>query len=152
MNRTKIETLTLTDEHVELVAELEKVCFSSPISKDNLKAFFVDGIGKGFVSVETESGDIASYGGVIVAGGEAQVINVATHPTYRRMGLGYTIMQRIIAYSIECGAEYITLEVREGNSPALALYESLGFNAVGRIKGYYKAPIEDALILRKELC
>ena len=146
------EIVALSVDHVELVAELERMCFSAPISKDNLMSFLVDGIGQGFVSIDTESGDVAAYGGVIVVAGEAQILNIATHPKYRRMGLGREIMESIIAYSKDRGAEYITLEVREGNVPAIHLYGALGFGAVGRIKGYYKAPAEDALILKKELC
>lgn len=146
------EIVELSADRVELVAELERLCFSSPISKENLMSFLVEGIGKGFVSVETESENVAAYGGVIVVADEAQILNIATHPQYRRLGLGRAIMQRIIAHSKDCGAEYITLEVREGNAPAILLYESLGFDTVGRIKGYYKAPTEDALILKKDLC
>ena len=42
------------------------------------------------------------------------------------------------------------LEVRVSNDPAIALYEKLGFQQVGRRKNYYRNPKEDALILRKE--
>ena len=146
------ETLELSAEHIDPVAELEQLCFSHPISKKNLETLLVGGIGKGFVSVDTKNGKIAAYGGVIVAAGEAQVLNVATHPDHRRSGLGRAIMSRITEYSALRGAEYITLEVRESNSPAIALYSSMGFHEVGRIKGYYKTPSEDALILKKELC
>jgi ribosomal-protein-alanine N-acetyltransferase len=152
MSNKNFEIETLSDEHLAPVAELEQLCFSRPISKDNLKAFLIDGIGRGFVSVETKSGEIAAYGGVIVAAGEAQILNIATHPSYRRLGLGRKIMQCVIEYSKLCEAEYITLEVREGNTPAVSLYEVLGFEAVGKIKGYYKDPVEDALIMKKELC
>lgn len=152
MSVNEFETVILSSEHLKLVAELEQSSFSTPISEENLRAFLVDGIGKGFVSLETKSGGVAAYGGVISVAGEAQVLNIATHPNYRRLGLGREIMQRIIEYSKYSGAEYITLEVREGNCPAINLYVSLGFDVAGKIKGYYKNPSEDALILKKELC
>ena len=47
-------------------------------------------------------------------------------------------------------AYQLSLEVRASNSPAIALYESLGFQQVGLRKNYYRKPKEDALILRKE--
>ena len=145
------ETVELRAEHVDAVAALEELCFSHPISKKNLELFLLGEMGRGFVSFDTKNGNVSAYGGVIVVAGEAQVLNVATHPEYRRLGLGREIMTKIIAHSVSCGAEYITLEVREGNAPAIALYHSLGFFAVGRIKGYYKDPSEDALVMKKEL-
>jgi ribosomal-protein-alanine N-acetyltransferase len=42
------------------------------------------------------------------------------------------------------------LEVRESNSAARALYASRGFLAVGRRRGYYRSPVEDALVLRRD--
>lgn len=145
------ETVELRAEHIDAVAALEELCFSHPISKKNLELFLLGTIGKGFVSFDTKNENISAYGGVMVAAGEAQVLNVATHPEYRRLGLGREIMSKIITHSVSCGAEYITLEVREGNAPAIALYASLGFSVVGRIKGYYKDPSEDALVMKKEL-
>ena len=147
----EFKTLRLTLDHIAEVAELEKICFSSPISEGNLKALLIGGIGDGFVSIETKSAKVAAYGGVIVAAGEAQVLNVAVDPEFRRLGLGRNIMERIIELSQEREAEFITLEVREHNFPAVKLYESLGFYIAGRIKGYYKNPSDDALILKKDL-
>ena len=42
------------------------------------------------------------------------------------------------------------LEVRESNVAARALYASRGFSAVGRRRGYYRHPVEDALVLRRD--
>ena len=48
-------------------------------------------------------------------------------------------------------ASALTLEVRDSNAPAIALYDSLGFEQIGLRKNYYQLPKEDARILRKEL-
>ncbi|MFR6377514.1 MAG: hypothetical protein ACLUN5_14145 [Oscillospiraceae bacterium] len=48
-------------------------------------------------------------------------------------------------------ASALTLEVRDSNAPAIALYDSLGFEQIGLRKNYYQHPKEDARILRKEL-
>ena len=148
---SEFKIVEITAEHIDDVCGLEESCFSHPISKKNLELLLLGGMGKGFVSYDTKENKIAAYGGVMVAADEAQVLNVATHSDYRRRGLGKKIMTRLLEHSVSCGAEFITLEVRENNSPAISLYNSLGFNEVGRIKGYYKDPAEDALILKKEL-
>ena len=137
-------------DHITSVADLEKLCFSNPISENNIKNILIDGIGKGFVCIDTKNNKIASYGGVMVVADEAQVLNVATHPDYRGMGLAGLVLEKIINYSQAAGASFITLEVRESNAIAISLYKSCGFCEVGRIKQYYKHPSEDALILKKE--
>ena len=45
---------------------------------------------------------------------------------------------------------FLTLEVREGNAPAIALYEKLGFREVGRRKNYYPERKEDAVLMTVE--
>ena len=44
----------------------------------------------------------------------------------------------------------LMLEVRTSNTPAISVYEKLGFIEVGRRKNYYRNPKEDAIIMRKE--
>ena len=50
------------------------------------------------------------------------------------------------------GIETLTLEVRVSNEAAIALYDRLGYEQIGRRPNYYTDPREDALIMRKELC
>ncbi len=151
INPEEFEIKSLSSEHISSVAKLEELCFSMPISVNNLRSILINGIGNGFVCIETNSCRIAAYGGVIVAADEAQVLNIATHPDFRKRGLGKEIVKTIIDYSKGRGAEYITLEVRENNIAAISLYKSFGFCEVGRLKQYYKNPCEDALILKLEL-
>ena len=59
------------------------------------------------------------------------------------------VYKRQIQYGREHLA-FLTLEVRAGNAPAIALYEKLGFREVGRRKNYYRAEHEDALLMTVE--
>ena len=115
----------LTDEHINAVAELEKLCFASPISENNLRMLYVGGIAKGFVCIETKSGDLAAYGGAIVTAGEAQILNIATHQSFRRCGLGRQIVKKLVECALQNGAEEISLEVREGNVGARSSQSSM---------------------------
>ena len=151
LNAKEFDFAILSECHITDVAELERICFSSPISEANIKSILVDGIGKGFVCVERQSGKVAAYGGVMVAADEAQILNIATHPDRRGKGLARCALNNILDYSKNNGASFITLEVRESNSVAIGLYTSSGFYEVGRLKNYYKHPTEDALILKREI-
>ncbi|NIJ42190.1 ribosomal-protein-alanine N-acetyltransferase [Parvibaculum indicum] len=73
-------------------------------------------------------------------GGEAEIITIAVDPDYRRQGLGRALMNRAGAEALARGAEAVFLEVAEDNVAAIALYERLGFAAVGRRPAYYDRP------------
>ena len=78
-------------------------------------------------------------------------MNVAVSPAYRRQGIGESLMVALMEALKERGIESLTLEVRASNEGAIALYDRLGFQQVGRRPNYYTDPREDALIMRKEL-
>lgn len=78
---------------------------------------------------------------------DVQVNNVAVHPDCRGLGLGEALMRYAIDRTREAGAAFMTLEVRQSNAPALALYKKLGFEVMGVRKNYYTKPDEDAYVM-----
>ena len=143
----------LTEKDLDRVAALEQLCFSCPMSRENLKAFLLGENGCGFVYYGTGNGDDlpCAYGGMMCVLDEAQILNIATHPDHRGRGLGKSITERLIDEARERGIAFITLEVRRSNTVARGLYSSLGFTEVGVLKNYYKRPIEDGLIMKLEI-
>ena len=135
--------------HLDGAAELERLCFSSPWSRDSLKLLTNDGIGVGFVC-ECD-GRIAAYGGMLIAVDEGQITNVAVHPDYRRRGMAGAILNSLMRYAKSCHADSVTLEVRASNSAAIALYKKAGFVEVGRRRSFYTKPAEDAIIMTVKL-
>ena len=82
--------------------------------------------------------------------GEADMMNVAVSPAYRRQGIGRALVLALCeALKTRMQATVLTLEVRDSNAAAIALYQGFGFEEVGRRKNYYDLPKEDALILTK---
>ena len=71
-------------------------------------------------------------------------------PFVRRQGIAEGLILALIADLKARESHCLTLEVRDSNASARALYEKLGFSEIGRRKNYYCNPKEDALILRKE--
>jgi [ribosomal protein S18]-alanine N-acetyltransferase len=74
--------------------------------------------------------------------GEAELLQVEVEEGYRRRG----IASALLAAALE---GTVFLEVRAGNAGAIALYSTLGFAVVGRRRGYYADPVEDALVMEK---
>jgi len=103
----------------------------------------------------SESGDgasgLAGYVVALVIGSEAEIADLAVAADWRRRGIGQALLTRSIAELAAAGVRTLYLEVRESNRAARTLYESNGFRSVGRRRGYYRQPVEDALLLRREI-
>ena len=78
---------------------------------------------------------------------EADIHNLAVHPTYRRWGIGRFLLQGVMDEAKRNGSSRVTLEVRKSNEAAQRLYHSLGFVEQGVRKGYYSDDGEDALVM-----
>lgn len=126
------------------MAKLERVCFSLSWSESQCgsalaqKAFRAFGI--------WENGGLVAYISAYHARPEMEILNIAVAPERRRQGLGRRMLNLALQAAAKMGIKKISLETRESNSAAIALYESAGFAKSGRRKRYYPDNGEDALI------
>ena len=93
---------------------------------------------------------ILGFAGMWFIVGEAHLTTIAVRETYRRRGIGELLLISAIELSIMRGWDMVTLEVREFNTPAQALYEKYGFKRVGVRRGYYTNNREDAILMSTE--
>jgi ribosomal-protein-alanine N-acetyltransferase len=98
-----------------------------------------------------EGGVVGFAVGKVIDGGPAELESVAVDEAARRSGMGRALCGAVMAWCHTQGATEMELEVRAGSVGAIALYEGLGFCMVGRRAGYYRDPVEDALLMRREL-
>ena len=82
---------------------------------------------------------------------ELHINNVAVREPYRRLGIGRTLLDRILAEGVHAGIQCAFLELRAGNTAALSLYEDCGFRVTARRSKYYSDPVEDALVMIVQL-
>ena len=82
---------------------------------------------------------------------ESEVLALCVLPEARRRGIGRLLLQNGMKMLKSGGACVLYLDVRESNTPARALYSSLGFRENGRRRGFYSAPKEDAVLMEREL-
>ena len=75
------------------------------------------------------------------------VLDLSLIHIFRRRGAARALLEELLAWGKAMDLAFLTLEVRASNAPAIALYTGLGFQEVGRRRGYYEAPREDALLL-----
>ena len=130
------------------VAELEKLCFSDPWSEKSVASELDNPLSLWLVALDGDR--VAGYVGSQTVMDESDMMNVAVHPDYRKLGVATGLIVGLVEELHKKGSRCLTLEVRASNAPAISLYEKLGFLQAGLRKNYYHNPKEDALILRKE--
>lgn len=100
------------------------------------------------------TGDTHCFALVRVVADEAELLTLATHPTYRRRGLARKVMRGWMTVAATRGADRAFLEVAADNAAAVSLYETCGFELCGLRRGYYRRgdrPASDALLMARTL-
>lgn len=142
------EITRMTADHVPQVAALEQECFADPWSQQSVASELDNPLSLWLVWVEDDK--VLGYVGSQTVMDETDMMNVAVAPAARRRGIARKLIETLMQQLQQQGSHCLSLEVRVSNTPAIALYERLGFREVGRRPNYYRHPKEDGLILRKE--
>ncbi len=137
----------MEERHLDALAEVERACFAHPWSREGLAAELSSPTALFLTAEEEETGALAGYVGSHLVCGECYIDNVAVLPEQRRRGTASALLEELIRRVKAQGGVFLTLEVRESNAPALALYGKRGFAPAGRRKDFYTGPREDALLL-----
>ena len=147
--RLHVRIVPMNADHLDEVAELERICFSVPWSR-NMLAEELDNLLSAFLVALDDSDKVVGYAGVQVILDEGYITNVAVRPECRRQGIAAKLLQVFLDFAKANQLAFLTLEVRASNYDAIALYGSRGFRSVGRRKNYYEHPKEDAIIMTLE--
>jgi ribosomal-protein-alanine N-acetyltransferase len=97
--------------------------------------------------MRTPDGRLVAYCACWMVFDELHINSLAVDFQWRRRGLARRLLAEVFRDSIAAGARSATLEVRQSNAAARALYEGLGFRVEAVRRDYYQDPREDALIL-----
>lgn len=149
MSGKKAAIVPMKAEHLDDIARLEKICFSRPWSRQMLSEELENQCAAFLVAVEPDTEKVVGYAGLLVVADEGYITNVAVFPEYRRQGVASQLIQVFCSFAQGNRLAFLTLEVRPSNTAAISLYNSFGFEEVGRRKNYYDLPKEDALILTR---
>jgi len=133
------------DTFLDGILEIETLSFPSPWSSGAFKQEIDNPISHLWAMIA--DGSLAGYICFWMFDTEIQLINIAIHPQWRGTGCGKHLITKMIETGVSRGIHQIWLEVRVSNMAAQQLYHGLGFEAVGRRRGYYTDTKEDAMIM-----
>ena len=133
-------------EHVEAVKDLLDTCFDeNSWSVESIQSELEKADSRCTVAVEDSK--VVGFLAFEQIADEGSIVEITVSPDYRRRGIARALICE--ALQVCEGLRTVFLEVREGNAPAVALYESLGFERIAIRRGYYDKPKENAIIMRK---
>lgn len=135
------------EKDVDTIAEMEKRCFPQDAWTKGMLSELLDSPYEWAVLAE-EGGQVCGYCVLSVLFEDAEVLNIAVAPAYRKQGYGKLLMETMLEKARSLNALQCFLEVRESNTPAIRLYESYGFAQYGVRKRYYEDG-ENALVMKK---
>ncbi|HSL69543.1 MAG TPA: ribosomal protein S18-alanine N-acetyltransferase, partial [Longimicrobiales bacterium] len=131
------------------VMQIERSCFTMPWSEATFRGLLRRSDAD--LVVGEAAGKVVGYAAFWAVLDQGELGNVAVAARWRRKGVGRTLVRAILARAAERGVREIFLEVRVSNHAAQKLYQRHGFAEVGRRRNYYLEPLEDALVMRREL-
>ena len=97
------------------------------------------------------AGTVLGYLGLHYVLDEGYIANIAVDPLFRRQGIGSALLDDAADFARQAGLAFLTLEVRQSNLGAQALYRRHGFCPAGVRKNYYRDPVEDAILMTWKL-
>ncbi len=137
-------------EDVPSVTEIDRVSFSLPWPEHAFRYEVTDNrVARCFVAEAENKQIVAAIVSWLILD-ELHIATIATHPDFRRQGIGASLLAEAFKDAVEAGGQRAFLEVRAGNSAAQAMYRKFGFKNTGRRPKYYKDNGEDAILMTRE--
>ena len=128
------------------VIAIERAIYTHPWTRGN----FADSLRAGYeCRTYRLNGELIGYFVLMVAVGEAHLLNLSVAMPHQRRGYGSALLDEATRLARSLGAANVFLEVRPSNRAAQELYFRYGFRKVAVRRNYYPAHSgrEDALVL-----
>ena len=140
----------MTADDVAGVWEIENATFPTPWSmRDFEHEMRENPCARYLVAVRDDR--IVGFAGIHIILDEGHITNIAVTQEERGHGIGRELTAALLQYAANLGVQYVTLEVRENNAPAISLYRSLGFSKVGVRKKYYETQTDAHLMVTDKM-
>ena len=142
-----IRKMTLDD--LEQVVAIDQASFSLPWPERSFRFELTDNPASRYWVADLDEHVVGMLVAWLIVD-EIHIATIATHPDFRKQGIGKNLLLHTLKSAKEEGAVTSFLEVRESNLDALEMYRKFGFVESGRREGYYKDNGEDAILMTLE--
>lgn len=147
--QVRMQAVTLAD--LPELLQVERLAYPHPWSETN----FRDALACGYrAQMLVADGVVLGYYIAMHGVDEVHLLNITVAPAWQGQGWARLMLDALGGWARAQGAEWLWLEVREGNARALRVYQAHGFRRVGYRKAYYPAPggsREDAIVMSLRL-
>ncbi len=86
-------------------------------------------LGEGYDVVALDDDRVVGHATLVPDGDEGMELAIFVFQTHQGSGIGSRLIRALLGYGASQGVEYVWLTVERWNSPAVALYESVGFES-----------------------
>lgn len=145
--KQKADIVRADISHIKRIAEIEAECIADGWSENAFRET-LENQSALILAAVSEGETVGFLNGSFVLD-EAELLNIAVSPEYRRNGVAQQLFSAFETALGELGVTALYLEVRESNHAAISLYEKLGFVRNGLRKNYYRNPVENAVLMAK---
>ena len=145
----EVEIRPMSVDDLDEVLEVERQSFPSVWSRNSYERELRNDNSYYYVARAGER--LVGYAGMWIVLDEAHITTLAVDPGSRRRGLGGRLLGRMIDLARRHSVSRVTLEVRERNEAAIAMYRKLGFVEKGVLPGYYGDTGENGVVMWKSL-
>ncbi|WP_418222842.1 ribosomal protein S18-alanine N-acetyltransferase [Clostridium isatidis] len=135
-------------DDVEGIFNVSNLSFNTPWSKDSISNEVNNPLAKYIVAIDNSNNELVGFIGAWIIADEADIMNIAVHPDYRKLGIASKLLASLIDLCKNLNCSKINLEVRASNLPAQNLYKKFSFIENGIRKGYYQDTGEDAMLMQ----
>ena len=129
-------------EQSEYVRPWSPTLFTSELAQRTTRRYTVATIGP----------VVAGYAGLMLVQDEGHVNTLTVDHSWQQRGIATLLLLDLARSALGAGSRHLTLEVRERNEPAKALYMKFGFAPVGIRRNYYAETGEDAIVMWARDC
>jgi ribosomal-protein-alanine N-acetyltransferase len=150
MTAERLTIAEATRDDVPAIVAIERAAFSDPWSAQSFREA-LEHHAVYFACARRDGAGVVGYVVAWFVADEGEIANLAVAPEGWGAGIGRALLDAALREAGRRRASAVYLEVRDSNERARRLYESRGFEEVGRRRDYYRRPVEDAIVLRRTL-
>lgn len=140
----------MSESDLEEVVSIDAQSRLTPWSRGSFSQELKNALSHCFILKEANDPSVQTIGFLCfrIIGEESEILGLAVHPQYRRMGHGKQLMRFYLEYCSRSSVKSYSLETNASNQPAICLYRSFSYRVIGVRPRYYLGR-EDALLMAR---